>query len=74
MDIAIKMSVCYNKYVCIYYKYTYIAKMIVNIDLYVREKLFNDDDDIQNNTINEHTETIMSTIYNYMHDNKITRI
>ena len=23
MDIAIKMSVCYNKYVCIYYKYIY---------------------------------------------------
>jgi hypothetical protein len=53
-----------------------IAKMIVNIDLYVRERLFNDDDDddIQNNTINGHTETIMNTIYNYMHDNKITRI
>ncbi len=50
--------------------------MIVNIDLYVRERLFNDDDDddIQNNTINGHTETIMNTIYNYMHDNKITRI
>ena len=47
--------------------------MIVNIDLYVREKLFNDDNDIQNNTINGHTETIMSTIYIYMHDNKITR-
>ena len=53
---------------------TYIAKMLVNIDLYIREKLFNDDDDIQCNTINGHTETIMSTIYNYMHDNKITRI
>ena len=51
-----------------------IAKMIVNIDLYVREKLFNDDNDIQSNTINGHTETIMNTIYNYMHDNKITRI
>ena len=48
--------------------------MIVNIDLYIREKLFNDDNDIQSNTINGHTETIMSTIYNYMHDNKITRI
>jgi hypothetical protein len=47
--------------------------MIVNIDLYIREKLFNDDDDIQNNTINGHTEKIMNTIYNYMHDNKITR-
>lgn len=47
--------------------------MIVNIDLYVREKLFNEDD-IQNNAINGHTEKIMSTIYNYMHDNKITRI
>ena len=61
-------------YYFFYYKYIYIAKMIVNIDLYVREKLFNDDDDIQSNTINGHTETIMSTIYNYMHDNKITRI
>jgi hypothetical protein len=48
--------------------------MIVNIDLYIREKLFNDDNDIQSNTINGHTETIMNTIYNYMHDNKITRI
>ena len=47
--------------------------MIVNIDLYIRERLFNEDD-IQNNTINGHTETIMNTIYNYMHDNKITRI
>ena len=44
--------------------------MIVNIDLYIREKLFNDDNDIQSNTINGHTETIMSTIYNYIHDNK----
>jgi hypothetical protein len=26
MDIAIKMSVCYNKYVCIYYKYIYNSK------------------------------------------------
>ena len=46
--------------------------MLVNIDLYIREKLFNEDD-IQYNTINGHTETIMNTIYNYMHDNKITR-
>ncbi len=57
----------------VYFISTYIAKMIVNIDLYIRERLFNEDD-IQNNTINGHTEKIMNTIYNYMHDNKITRI
>jgi hypothetical protein len=49
-----------------------IAKMLVNIDLYIRERLFNEDD-LQNNTINEHNEKIMNTIYNYIHDNKITR-
>jgi hypothetical protein len=47
--------------------------MLVNIDLYIRERLFNEDD-LQNNTINEHNEKIMNTIYNYIHDNKITRI
>jgi hypothetical protein len=52
--------------------------MFVNIDLYVREKLFNtDDDDTNNYTKNDiiegNNEKIMRIIYDYIHDNKITR-
>jgi hypothetical protein len=52
--------------------------MLVNIDLYVREKLFNTNhDDTNNYTKNDiiegNNEKIMRIIYDYIHDNKITR-
>ena len=52
--------------------------MLVNIDLYVREKLFNNNDDDTNNytkndIIEGNNEKIMRIIYDYIHDNKITR-
>ena len=52
--------------------------MLVNIDLYVREKLFNTNDDDTNNynkndIIEGNNEKIMRIIYDYIHDNKITR-
>ena len=56
--------------------------MLVNIDLYAREKLFNTNDDDTNNYTNNYTkndiiegnnEKIMRIIYDYIQDNKITR-
>jgi hypothetical protein len=47
----------------------------VNIDLYVRKKLFNNKDDInKNNNLENNNEKIMRNIYDYINDNKITRI
>ena len=50
-----------------------ITTMLVNIDLYVREKLFSINNYTKNDTIEGNNEKIMRTIYDYIHDNKITR-
>ena len=48
--------------------------MLVNIDLYVRKKLFNTNNYTKNNNIEGNNEKIMRIIYDYIHDNKIGRI